>query len=41
MTPHISGRTEGMLDARASLIADNIGRTARGEPLRNVIDPVS
>lgn len=40
MTPHISGWTEGMLTARASLIADNIGRTARGEPLLNAIDPV-
>jgi hypothetical protein len=30
-----------MLDARASLIADNIVRTARGEPLLNAIDPVS
>lgn len=32
MTPHISGWTEGMLEARASLIASNIERTARGEP---------
>ena len=31
MTPHVSGWTEGMLDARASLIAENIARTARGE----------
>jgi phosphoglycerate dehydrogenase-like enzyme len=41
MTPHVSGWTEGMLDARASLIADNIGRTARGEAPLNTIDPVS
>jgi phosphoglycerate dehydrogenase-like enzyme len=41
MTPHVSGWTQGMLDARASLIADNIVRTARGEPLLNKIDPVS
>jgi phosphoglycerate dehydrogenase-like enzyme len=39
MTPHISGWTEGMLDARAALIADNIGRIARGEPLLNAIAP--
>ncbi len=41
MTPHISGWTEGMLTARASLIADNIARTARGEPPMNAIDPAS
>jgi phosphoglycerate dehydrogenase-like enzyme len=41
MTPHVSGWTEGMLDARASLIAENIGRTARGEPPLNAIDPAS
>jgi phosphoglycerate dehydrogenase-like enzyme len=38
MTPHISGWTEGMLDARASLIADNIARIARGEIPLNAID---
>src|SRR5262249_4418880 len=37
MTPHVSGRTEGMLDARANLIAENIARTARGEPPLNAI----
>src|SRR6266511_429573 len=31
MTPHVSGWTEGMLEARAKLIAENIQRTARGE----------
>jgi phosphoglycerate dehydrogenase-like enzyme len=39
MTPHVSGWTEGMLDARASLIADNIARIARGEAPLNAIDP--
>ena len=39
LTPHISGWTEGMLAARAQLIADNIARTARGEPPLNAIDP--
>jgi len=27
MTPHVSGWTEGMLEARAKLIAENIHRT--------------
>ena len=38
MTPHVSGWTEGMLEARAKLIAENIERTARGEPPLNRID---
>jgi phosphoglycerate dehydrogenase-like enzyme len=37
MTPHVSGWTEGMLDARARLIAENVQRVARGEPPRNLI----
>lgn len=37
MTPHVSGWTEGMLEARADLIAENIGRTARGEAPLNAI----
>ncbi len=37
MTPHVSGWTEGMLEARAKLIAENIQRTARGEPPLNLI----
>jgi len=37
MTPHVAGWTEGTLEARAKLIADNICRVARGEPLVNVI----
>jgi phosphoglycerate dehydrogenase-like enzyme len=41
MTPHVSGWTEGMLDARAALIADNAERTARGEPPLNMIDPAA
>jgi phosphoglycerate dehydrogenase-like enzyme len=41
MTPHVSGWTEGMLDARARLIATNIERTIRGEPPINAIDPQS
>src|SRR5262245_57506459 len=38
MTPHVSGWTEGMLQARARLIATNIERTIRGEPLLNAVD---
>ena len=37
MTPHVSGWTEGTLEARASVIAKNIERTARGEAPFNVI----
>ena len=37
MTPHVSGWTEGMLAARASLIAENIARTVRGEAPLNAI----
>ena len=32
MTPHVSGWTEGMLAARADVIAGNLDRLARGEP---------
>jgi phosphoglycerate dehydrogenase-like enzyme len=32
MTPHVSGWTDGMLEARAKRIAENIHRAARGEP---------
>ncbi|KAB2851125.1 MAG: hydroxyacid dehydrogenase [Hyphomicrobiaceae bacterium] len=38
MTPHVSGWTEGMLEARATVIAENIARAARGEPLLNAVD---
>jgi phosphoglycerate dehydrogenase-like enzyme len=37
MTPHVSGWTEGMLDARARIIAENIARTARGEEPINAV----
>ncbi len=37
MTPHVSGWTEGMVEARATLIAENIHRAARGEPPLNQI----
>jgi phosphoglycerate dehydrogenase-like enzyme len=37
MTPHVSGWTEGMLDARAKLIAENIRRIAARETPLNLI----
>ena len=39
MTPHVAGWTGGTLEARAKLIAENIGRVARGEPPVNLISP--
>jgi phosphoglycerate dehydrogenase-like enzyme len=39
MTPHVSGWTEGMLDARTKLIAGNIDRVAREQPPLNLIGP--
>jgi phosphoglycerate dehydrogenase-like enzyme len=38
MTPHVSGWTADMLEARATIIAENIERTARGEPPVNLIE---
>jgi len=37
MTPHVSGWTDGMLEVRAGVIAENIRRTSRGEPPLNRI----
>jgi len=37
ITPHVSGWTDGMLAARAQLIAENIRRTAEGVPPANLI----
>jgi phosphoglycerate dehydrogenase-like enzyme len=37
MTPHVSGWTEGMIEARAGVIAENVARTARGEKPVNAI----
>jgi phosphoglycerate dehydrogenase-like enzyme len=41
MTPHVSGWTEGMLETRAKLIAENIHRSARGEPPLHLIAPLA
>ena len=38
MTPHVSGWTDGMLDARAKLIAENIRRVACGETPLNLVE---
>jgi phosphoglycerate dehydrogenase-like enzyme len=37
MTPHVSGWTDGMLDARAKAIAENIRRVGSGETPLNLI----
>src|SRR5262245_22942185 len=37
MTPHVSGWTDGMMEARAAVIAENIHRAVRGEPPVNLI----
>jgi phosphoglycerate dehydrogenase-like enzyme len=37
MTPHVSGWTDGMLAARAGLIAENIRRVGQGEPPLNLV----
>ena len=36
-TPHVSGWTEGTMEGRARLVAENIGRVARGEPVANIV----
>jgi phosphoglycerate dehydrogenase-like enzyme len=38
MTPHVSGWTDGMLEARSTLVANNIARTLRGELPLNMIE---
>lgn len=37
MTPHASGWTEGLRPRRCRIIAENLDRLARGEPLVNVV----
>lgn len=41
MTPHISATTRLFWDRQTELITENIGRFARGEPLRNLVDRVA
>ena len=38
MTPHVSATSRGFWDRQTELITDNIGRFARGERLRNLVD---
>ena len=38
MTPHVSATTRGFWARQTRLITDNIGRFARGERLRNLVD---
>lgn len=38
MTPHMSGGTTGTIETRVALVASNIDRLARGEPLLNLVD---
>ena len=38
MTPHMSGGTTGTIESRVALVASNIDRLARGEPLLNLIE---
>jgi len=37
MTPHVSGWTDGMIEARAKLIAENIRRISCGETPLNLV----
>ena len=37
MTPHVSGWTDGMLEVRAKLIAENIDRISQGPPPLNLV----
>jgi len=41
MTPHMSGWTDGTLEARARLIAGNIDRIARGESPLSLVPPAA
>jgi phosphoglycerate dehydrogenase-like enzyme len=39
MTPHCSGWTEGLMERRFAVIADNIERLRDGRPLVNQVHP--
>jgi phosphoglycerate dehydrogenase-like enzyme len=39
MTPHCSGWTEGLMERRFAVIADNLERLAAGQPLLNQVHP--
>jgi phosphoglycerate dehydrogenase-like enzyme len=37
MSPHASAVTQSMIDARMKFLSEQMGRLARGEPLRNIV----
>jgi phosphoglycerate dehydrogenase-like enzyme len=37
ITPHVAGDVSGEESRAWALVADQVGRLARGEPLRNVV----
>jgi phosphoglycerate dehydrogenase-like enzyme len=39
LSPHSSASMDRYLDDLVALVADNLGRWSRGEPLRNLVDP--
>ncbi len=41
MTPHCSGATEGLIERRFALIADNLERLLAGRPLREQVHPAA
>jgi phosphoglycerate dehydrogenase-like enzyme len=41
MTPHHSGATEGTRTRRAKVVAENIDRLTRGDPLVSVVKELS
>ena len=38
ITPHVAGASPRIAERHLSVLLDNVGRFARGEPLRNVVD---
>jgi phosphoglycerate dehydrogenase-like enzyme len=41
LTPHVSGATQGMFEARMKIVVANINRFLRGEPVVNVVRELS
>lgn len=39
ITPHVGGYGDRFRERESALVLDNVSRWARGEPLRNVVDP--
>ena len=38
LTPHVAGVAPEIAERHLAVLLDNVGRFARGEPLRNVVD---